>query len=233
MSKTDILVVEDDPAVSVLVQDLLKAEGHGVRSATDLRGAKAALAFRLPDLVLLDLNLPDGDGLELAAYLRQPDAVAPCGLLMLSARNAKDDVVKGLEGGADDYLAKPFHERELLARVAALLRRREPRHGAAKRQARLLRQGAVSMDPFSHEAWLKGQPLKLTRKEFEILKVFLQNPGKALSREEIINTAWGGDLSIVQRVVDVHVGHLRQKLADQGELIETIPQVGFKWKKRA
>jgi len=231
MAKTDILVVEDDPSVSVLVQDLLKAEGYGVRGATDLKAARAALAYKLPDLLVLDLNLPDGDGLELAALLRQPGASSPSAMLMLTARNSKEDIVRGLERGADDYLAKPFHEREFLARVSALLRRQEPKGGPGRRPSRLLRQGAVSLDPYSHECWVRATPLKLTRKEFEILKVFLQNPGKALTRDEIISTAWGGDLSIVSRVVDVHVGHLRQKLGDAGDAIETVPQVGFKWRK--
>jgi DNA-binding response OmpR family regulator len=229
--RQEILIVEDEPSVAKTLSDVLIAEGYNTQMADTLKAARAFLATTIPELVMLDLNLPDGDGLELAAFLRQSGNPAPCGLIMLTARGSKDDIVRGLELGADDYLTKPYHEREMLARVGALLRRKETKTGGVTRKARLLKHGIISLDPFSHEVWLDGEETKLTRREFEILKVFMQHPGQALSREAIIQEAWGGDLSIVQRVVDVHVGHLRRKLGEAAAKIETVPQVGFRFKK--
>jgi len=129
-----------------------------------------------------------------------------------------------LEAGAEDYLPKPFNEREFLARARAILRRKTP---IAEKEDHIL-SGKIKMSPSFHEVWCSGKPVLLTLREFDILRVFLINPGKALTREEIVKMAWGPATAIVPKVVDVHIGHLRMKMGAEGKRIETIPQVGYK-----
>jgi two-component system alkaline phosphatase synthesis response regulator PhoP len=223
MTDTNVLIIEDDPAVLTLTRDLLLKENYLVQAAFSLREGRSGLQRLRPDLVVLDLGLPDGDGLSFCRDLKQNPATHEIPVFILTARGSSDDIVAGLEAGADDYLPKPFNEREFLARARTILRRKGTGLSGSERVS-----GQLKLNTDSHEAWCKGKQVDLTLREYEILQVFLDNPGKALGRDEIVRLAWGPTTAIVPRVVDVHVGHLRNKLGTEGRRIETIPQVGYK-----
>jgi two-component system alkaline phosphatase synthesis response regulator PhoP len=220
-----ILLVEDDPAVLTLTRDLLLKERFEVEGVGSIRDAKARLGEGAFDLLVLDLGLPDGDGLTFCRSLKSGPATQDLPVFILTARGSSEDIVNGLEAGADDYLPKPFNEREFMARARAILRRKGD---GAKAQGELI-SGALRLSPESHETWCQGKPVALTLREFEILQALLSNPGKALSREQIVALAWGPSTAIVPKVVDVHLGHLRSKLGVEGKRIETVPQVGYRF----
>jgi len=223
MTAARILIVEDDPAIRSAAGISLRKIGHEVRGVGTIREGEAALA-EPTDLLVLDLNLPDGNGLDLCRKLAALPEGKAVPVFIITARGSTDDVVDGLEAGAEDYMVKPFNMREFLARVRALLRRRAPRlQGDTDRVA-----GKLRLSEESHEAWCGGKPLELTLREFELLAVLIGNPGKVLSRQELIAQAWGASTATVLKVIDVHIGHLRAKLGKDGKMIETVPQVGFK-----
>jgi len=224
MNKKSILVVEDDPAVALITRDLFLKEGYSVTTVAKGGEALAAVAAAGFDLLVLDLELPDMDGIDVCRALQKdyPDRKLP--IFILTARGSSEDIVLGLEAGAEDYLPKPFNEREFLARARAILRRNQPLTPKDDR----ITSGNIALSPSSHEAWCLEKPLPLTLREFDILRVFLSHPGKAFTREEIVKMAWGPATAIVPKVVDVHIGHLRVKMGPEGKRIETIPQVGYK-----
>jgi DNA-binding response OmpR family regulator len=223
MTAARILIVEDDPAIRSAAGISLRKIGHEVRGVGTIREGEAALA-EPTDLLVLDLNLPDGNGLDLCRKLAALPEGKAVPVFIITARGSTDDVVDGLEAGAEDYMVKPFNMREFLARVRALLRRRAPRsQGDHDRVA-----GRLRLSEESHEAWCGGKPLELTLREFELLNVLISNPGKVLSRQELIALAWGASTSTVLKVIDVHIGHLRAKMGKDSKMIETVPQVGFK-----
>jgi DNA-binding response OmpR family regulator len=224
MSGSRILIVEDDPAIRSAAGISLRKIGHEVRGVGTLKEGEAALA-QPTDLLVLDLNLPDGNGLDLCRKLAAlPGDKGGVPVFIITARGSTDDVVEGLEAGAEDYMVKPFNMREFLARVRALLRRRAPK---AQGETDLVA-GKLRLSEESHEAWCGGKPLELTLREFELLAVLIGNPGKVLSRQELIALAWGASTATVLKVIDVHIGHLRAKLGKDSKMIETVPQVGFK-----
>lgn len=223
MTEPLILIIEDDPSVLTLTRDLLLTENYRVETAVNSGDGREAVRRLRPDLLILDLNLPDGDGLDLCRNLKKEGRDLP--IFILTARASADDVVAGLEAGAEDYLTKPFNEREFTARVRAILRRKLP--GKLVPETELV-MGDLRLSPDSHVVLYKGNPLELTLREFDILRVLLTHPGKALTREEIVRYAWGPNTFLVSRVVDVHLGHLRVKLGAMGRKIETIPQVGYR-----
>lgn len=220
-----ILMIEDDMAVATLTRDLFQREGFLVQTADT--GAKGWELFQKGnfDLLVLDLGLPDVEGMDFCARVKKDTAKGMVPVFILTARGTSEDIVRGLEAGAEDYLSKPFSEREFLARVRAILRR----HASATVSKDEIVSGRVKLSPASHEVWCQDKPVLLTLREFDILRIFLENPGKALSREEIVRLAWGPATAIVPKVVDVHVGHLRAKLGAEGKRVETVPQVGYKW----
>jgi len=223
MKGVKVLVIEDDPSVSAVVRDLLVAEEYNVQLAGDLAsGLAQALQFR-PQLIILDLNLPDGDGLKLCASLKESTSTRDIEIFMLTSRGTAEDIVRGLEAGAEDYLAKPFHQREFLARVRKILRRSQ-----AAPASEAISSGRLKLEPASHEAWLDNKPIRLTLREYEILQVLMEREGDALTRDDILRAAWGPSISIVPKVVDIHIGHLRQKLGAEGKRLATVPQVGYK-----
>jgi DNA-binding response OmpR family regulator len=223
MKGVKVLVMEDDPSVSAVVRDLLVAEEYNVQVAGDLAsGLAQAVQFR-PQLIILDLNLPDGDGLKLCASLKESTSTRDIEIFMLTSRGTAEDIVRGLEAGAEDYLAKPFHQREFLARVRKILRRSQ-----AAPASEAIASGRLKLEPSSHEAWLDNKPLRLTLREYEILQVLMEREGDALTRDDILRAAWGPSISIVPKVVDIHIGHLRQKLGAEGKRLATVPQVGYK-----
>ncbi|MFQ6100485.1 MAG: response regulator transcription factor [Anaerolineae bacterium] len=235
-SQTDsgksILLVDDSPVVADVVREALEPFGYWVTWVEDGADVPAALERGLPDLVILDVMMPRVDGYEVCRRLRADSSTADLPILMLTARAEEVDRVVGLELGADDYLAKPFGERELLARVRALLRR-VTRTAAP---AQVLRAGLVTLDMARHQAHCASTPLDLTPTEFELLRVLVLNAGQTLSRETLLNQIWGYDWYGEPRVVDTHIQHLRRKLRqccpheEQGEeLILTVRGVGYRF----
>ena len=214
----NILVVEDDKNISDLIHMYLVKEGFDVRIAGD--GGKALEEFQKkePDLILLDIMLPVMDGWAVCAKIRETSKVP---IIMLTAKGTEYDKVVGLDGGADDYVAKPFGMMELLSRIRALLRRTETENGT-------LRCGILEVDPGQHIVRVRGQETILTQKEFEVLCLLLRNPGQVLSREQLIENVWGYAFTGESRTVDVHVRTLRQKLGEAGAYIETVRGYGYK-----
>ena len=222
----EVLVVEDEPDIRRLVVLHLERDGFRCRTAANgldaLREAKADV----PDLVVLDLMLHGIDGLEVCRRLRSDASTAGVPIIMLTAKSDEVDRVVGLEVGADDYVAKPFSPKELVARVRAVLRRSRP-----DRPPRVLAVGPVTLDPERHRVTLGGRALQLTPKEFDLLHALLQAAGRVLSREHLLNRVWGYARAdeIESRTVDVHVRRLRAKLGDAGSRIATIKSVGYRF----
>ncbi len=221
---TRVLVVEDDPPIQELMRFSLEKGGHRVTLAASAEEALAALKAALPDVVLIDWMLPKMSGLALARQLREASRTAQLPLIMVTARGEEADRVAGLEGGADDYLVKPFSPRELLARIQAVLRRRAP-HAAETS----LVVGALHLDPVSYEVTLEGHPVELAPTEFRLLRFFMAHPGRVFTRAQVLDQVWGDHVFIEERTVDVHIRRLRQALGPQGEqLIETVRGAGYK-----
>jgi two-component system, OmpR family, response regulator MprA len=217
-----LLVVEDDPQIRAMLTRALRYEGFDVEAACDGAEAMAALRASPPDLLLLDLLLPDADGVELSRRLREDGDLVP--ILMLTARDTETDRLEGFEAGADDYLVKPFSTAELVARVRALLRRARDRPAPATR-----RLGDLELDASSHDVRRGTRTLRLTRREFDLLAVFLDHPGTVLARERLLTEAWGFLSPVETNAIDVYVGYLRRKLEEGGErrLIHTVRGVGY------
>jgi DNA-binding response OmpR family regulator len=228
MSKVPrVLVVEDEQDIAGLIKHTLERSGEMEASIVGSGDAALrAIADRPPDVVILDLNLPVLSGTEVCRILRSRPATATLPIIMLTARTAESDRVAGLDLGADDYVTKPFSLRELGARVRAVLRRRQSTAAPANavyRGARLTADFdavAVSVD---------GQPVRLTRREFELLRFLVENKNRVLSRDRLLERVWGYDRFIETRSVDVHVGRLRSKLGAAGAQIETVVGLGYRF----
>ena len=216
-----ILVVDDEPAVRDAVQRALKLESYQVETASDGAEALKSLTVSSPDLMILDLLMPRVDGLEVCRRLRAAGDSTP--VLMLTARDSVANRVEGLDAGADDYLVKPFALDELLARVRALLRRSSPEG------QEILRFSDLSMDTVSREVKRGNRPIELTRTEFLLLELFLNNPRRVLTREIILDRVWGFDFGPESNSLEVYIGYLRKKMEAEGEprLIHTIRGVGY------
>ena len=215
-----ILVIEDDPAVAELVQLYLRNAGFELAQAATARAARIALADFRPELIVLDLGLPDTDGTDLLREIRERSAVP---VLALTARAEDAQKVEALEAGLDDYVTKPFNPRELVARVRAILRRTAtvPADGP-------LVCGDLALDPARREVSVAGRPVRLRAKEFELLAYLLGHVGLALTREALLEDVWGYAVPGETRTIDVHVKQLREKLAGSTARIETIWGVGYK-----
>ena len=221
---TKILVIDDEPSIINLVSAYLKPEGYEVYTAADGNaGLKAARTFK-PDLIVLDLMLPGIDGIEVLTRLRRESDVY---VIMLTARTEETDKIVGLSIGADDYVTKPFSPRELVARIKAALRRINA--GSATRQERsVLSFRHVRIDIGAHVISVDDMPIELTSIEFELLRALAENRGRVLSREQLLEKVWGGEYFGEMRVVDVHLGHVRQKLGHDS-LISTVRGVGYRF----
>lgn len=222
MSNERILVVDDEANIVELVSMYLKREGFQVEQATDGAAGYAAAVSLQPDLIVLDIMLPEIDGFEVCRRLRAESDVP---IMMLTARDDDVDKIVGLELGADDYLTKPFNPRELVARVKAILRRAQ-RESAPVSAA--VTCGDVRIDPERREVQVADQLIQLRTKEFDVLLVFCNHPGIVLSRDKLLNLAWGYDFYGETRTVDVHVAQLRKRLCDSQTRIETVTGVGYK-----
>ncbi len=217
-----ILVVEDDRKVAGFIEMGLREEGYAVDLARDGDEAIVLAHVNDYDAILLDLMLPKKNGLQVAAELRREGRTTP--ILMLTARDATEDVVRGLDAGADDYLAKPFKFDELLARLRALVRR-----GGATRVERLTA-GPLELDRLKHQAYAGGKALDLTPREFQLLEHFMMHKDDVVRRTELLEKVWDMHFDPESNVVDVHVGNLRRKLREAGfeDLIKTVRGVGFR-----
>jgi DNA-binding response OmpR family regulator len=224
-----VLVVEDETDLNDLIARQLRQEGHEVLQAYDGLAALQTVESAPLDLVILDWMLPKLDGLAVARRIRERHVVP---ILMLTARGEEADVVLGLEVGADDYLTKPFRIRELLARVRAILRRVElhrsaPAVAPAQGPA-IIEIGPIRLSLEMRTAQVGDEELDLTPKEFDLLAMFVQNPGRAFSRDYLLERIWGDDVYVTDRTVDTHVQRLRKKLGDHADLIRTVWGIGYK-----
>ena len=227
MSTQRILVVEDDPDTAQLLTVVLTSEGYEVLPANNGSLALELLRKMGPDLVLLDWMLPGMDGPEVLQRSREISSVP---IIMLTAKTAPQDKVTGLDLGADDYLAKPFEPDELLARIRAQLRRAHMTGDGLQRD-KPLQVGELRLEPSSHEAYLHGQPVQLTRLEFNLLYCLAQRVGKVLTREDILRLVWGENEAIDLRGIDAHIRRLRAKIEDDAnnpKRIQTVHGVGYK-----
>jgi phosphate regulon transcriptional regulator PhoB len=222
----EVLVVEDEPDIRRLVVLHLERDGFRCRTATTGPEALREVQKAAPDLVVLDLMLPDLDGLEVCRQLRGDRRTAAVPIIMLTAKSDEVDRIVGLEVGADDYVAKPFSPKELVARVRAVLRRVR-----STDEPRVLSVGPVVLDPLRHGVSVDGRPVELTPKEFDLLQALLEAAGRVLSREHLLNHVWGYARAdeIESRTVDVHVRRLRAKLGDAGHRIATVKSVGYRF----
>ena len=217
-----IYLLEDDDSIRDLVLYTLQSQGMEAKGFPRPSAFWEAVAERLPSLVLLDIMLPEEDGISVLKKLRASSRTARLPVIMLTAKGTEYDKVLGLDAGADDYVAKPFGMMELLSRIRALLRRTEREDDA------LYRCGQLTVDPGSHTVLVGDREVALTQKEFEVLCLLLKNKGQVLSRERLIEEVWGYAFTGESRTVDVHVRTLRQKLGDAGAYIETVRGYGYK-----
>jgi len=225
-----ILVVEDERAISEPLAKLLAREGFAATVAGTVADALAEFSASVPDLILLDLNLPDGDGRDVAREIRSRSGVP---IIMLTARGTETDRIVGLEIGADDYVVKPFSSAEVVARIRAVLRRSEaPVEGQAEPAGDPVVVGEMRIDPTPHRAFLGDQELDLSLKEFDLLYELARNAGNVVSRDEIMTRVWDENWFGSTKTLDVHIGWLRRKLGDDANdphWIETVRGVGFRF----
>jgi two-component system alkaline phosphatase synthesis response regulator PhoP len=229
-----ILVVEDEPDIRKLINYNLAQERFRVLEAEDGEQALKLLQREKPNLVILDLMLPGLSGLELCKILRDRTDTTHLPILMLTAKAGEADKVVGLEMGADDYLPKPFSPREMVARVRAILRRSES--SAAAESAPSYERGALKIDFRTYEVFARGQQIKLTLKEFELLRFLVQNSNRVLSRDQLLDRVWGGETFVTPRTVDVHIRRLRKAVEKDDRKptwILTLRGVGYKFDEKA
>lgn len=226
MANETILLIEDDKNILELVRYNLEQEGFRViTEAKGNAGLETAIKVK-PALVVLDLMLPEINGLEICQTLKRNDKTHTLPIIMLTAKGTESDKVVGLELGADDYITKPFSPRELVARIKAVLRR-----SGEKLPEKILRSGTIELDVTKHELRLKGKPVEITAKEFELLQVLMSSRGRVLTREVLLSKVWGYENSanIETRTVDMHIGQLRKKIGKESERIVTVKSVGYRF----
>ena len=222
----NILVVEDDRDIREMVCQSLAQNDFQTTGVRDAHEARQSLARLAPDCMVIDWMLPDGSGLELIRWLRRQEEYRKIPVLMLTARSQESDMITGLESGADDYLTKPMSLRELNARVRALLRR--PAEYEERKD--LLEAGPVSLNTRTHEVFVADAPVELTKTEFKLLKLLMENPRKVFSREQILDAVWGVNAFLGDRTVDVHILRLRKILKPHGvdRMIATVRGTGYR-----
>ena len=217
-----IYCIEDDRAIRELMVYTLQASGFDAQGFESDAAFWPAMKAQRPELIILDVMLPGEDGLTILRKLRSSPVTADIPVIMATAKDSEYDKVVGLDSGADDYLAKPFGMMEMVSRIRAVLRR-----AGGKRPA-VLSCGTILLDEHRHTVTAGGNPVSLTLKEYELLKLFMENPGRVFTRDNILSSVWGMDFSGETRTVDVHIGTLRTKLERAGDCIRTIRGVGYK-----
>ena len=223
MQKTLILCVDTERNILDLLSQNLEASGYSIVTAQTGRDAISVASELNPSLILLDPALPDLTGFDSLKALRANPATATTPIVILTALDTEADTVLGLELGADDYITKPFGIRELLARVKAVLRR-----SSSTQTDEIIRVGPLTIDSENYEAFRNDEKLALTLKEYELLKLLASSPGKVLTRDFLLDRIWGYEFYGETRTVDVHIRHIRQKLGDDAEMIETVRGIGYK-----
>jgi two-component system phosphate regulon response regulator PhoB len=226
MADTRILVVEDEQAIRDLIAFGLRRAGLQVALADNSQAARASIGDRRPDLILLDWMLPDTSGLELARQLRRDENTRDIPIIMLTARADEADKIAGLEGGADDYVTKPFSARELLARIQALLRRSAP----AGAQERVAFDG-LTLDQAGHRVLAEGRSIALGPTEYRLLAFLMTHPDRVYSRGQLLDRVWGGNVYVEERTVDVHIRRLRKALEQSGfdRFVQTVRGAGYRF----
>ncbi|MDD4871899.1 MAG: response regulator transcription factor [Kiritimatiellae bacterium] len=227
MSAKKILVVEDDEDIMELISYNLKREGYSVMKAVNGEEAIKQAQSALPDIVLLDLMLPEIDGLEVCRRLKSDSKTRNIPVVMVTAKDEESDVVAGLELGAEDYVVKPFRPKELVARVRAVLRRKTQSTDAVPETIKI---DELQIDQKRREVLVNGKPVELTFTEFQILYFLAQKPGWVFSRYQIVDAVRGSDYPVTDRSVDVQIVGLRKKLGESGDRIETVRGVGYRFK---
>ncbi len=225
--KEKILIVEDEKDIVKMLDYNLKKEGFRTLSAYDGEDALDLANREPPALIILDLMLPGMDGLEVCKVLKKENKTATISIIMLTAKSQESDKVVGLELGADDYITKPFSPRELIARIKAVLRRARDK----EKLPEVLKIGDLSIDFSKIQVSVKGKPIELTSKEFELLKILIKTKGRVLSRDYLLDTIWGFDhaIEIQTRTVDVHIRTLRKKLKAEAKRIVTVKNYGYRF----
>ena len=235
-----VVVIEDEAAILDVLEYNLRRAGFEVSAARDGGAGLAMVREAVPDVVLLDLMLPTMDGIEVCRALRADDSTRAIPVIMLTAKGDEEDVVHGLEVGADDYVTKPFSTREVVARVQAMMRRSRPAGSAAGDGGEEADSGAddpefqrvsvagVVVDPQRHEVLADGTPVRMTRTELRLLHVLLRRPGRVYTREQLVERVMGDNAWVTERTIDVHVRAIRSKLGARADVIETIRGVGYR-----
>ena len=219
-----ITVIEDDPHISELIEFNLKKEGYETYIFDNANDALIFLGGSKPDLIILDLMLPGIQGEDFVKFVKSKDDLKEIPILISTAKTDDELFVKLLESGADDFIVKPFSVKVLVAKVKAILRR------AFDQSNNTISLSGIELNPESFEVYVDGKQIELTKTEFLILELLLRKPNKVLSREYILNHVWGGDVDVGDRTVDVHLSKLRKKLGNKGNLIKSIPRIGYKLK---
>ncbi len=219
-----LLLVEDDPALSELLEYRFTSEGYRVRTTSDGDEALLLASEDVPDLVILDWMIEGTSGIEVCRRLRRDKETAHVPIIMLTAREAEDDRIRGLDTGADDYLTKPFSPRELLARVAAVMRRIRPALAGETIEV-----GDIALDPVAHKVTRRGRMLQLGPTEYRLLKFFMESPGRVFSRGQLLDGVWGTESEIELRTVDVHIRRLRKAVEIDGakDPVRTVRSAGY------
>lgn len=225
LSGKRILIVDDEPDVTELISYKLKREGCEVEVLNNpLQVVGIAREFR-PDLLILDIMMPDLDGLKVCRMVRADRELAAVPVIFLTARGEVENRIEGLEQGADDYIAKPFDTKELVLRIGTVLKRANPK---ATKEAVRLTAGSVVLDEELHRVTVSGNPVELTATEFKLLKLLLQRKGRVLTRENLLVNVWNYDTDTETRTIDTHIRRLREKLSADADLIETVRGVGYR-----
>ena len=219
-----IAILDDEPDILDLVSLHLKKAGFRIEGFLDAESFFQFLDSKIPDLIILDLMLPDADGFEICKYLKKKDEFTSIPIVMLTAKGEEMDKVLGLELGADDYVTKPFSPKELVARVKAVLRRQPQRDTVQKIEIG----GELNLLPDKYEVYVKEQKIELTSTEFKILLLLASKKGWVFTRDQILDYLWGKEKAVVDRTVDVHIKHLRGKLGKAARFIKNIRGVGYK-----
>lgn len=224
MGTAKLLLVEDDPALLELLEYRFRNEGYDVRATPDGDEALMLAAEEAPDLVILDWMIEGTSGIEVCRRLRRDKSTAHVPIIMLTAREAEDDRVRGLDTGADDYLTKPFSPRELMARVSAVMRRIRPALAGEPIQV-----GDIALDPVAHRVTRRGETLQLGPTEYRLLKFFMESPGRVFSRGQLLDGVWGTGSEIELRTVDVHIRRLRKAIEVPGAVdpVRTVRSAGY------
>jgi two-component system phosphate regulon response regulator PhoB len=229
MAQKQILIVEDEQPIREMIAFGLRRAGFMVREAEDCRTARAALVDQRPDLILVDWMLPDNSGLELTRALKRERETRDLPIIMLTARAEETDKIAGLDGGADDYVTKPFSPRELIARVNAVLRRA----GTAD-ETETLRFEGLTLDRAAHRVMVANEPVALGPTEYRLLEFFMTHPERVYSREQLLDRVWGGNVYVEERTIDVHIRRLRRALEPHrcDHLVQTVRGAGYRFSTR-